>query len=397
MFETPFHARTAPLCESHQWRSWAGYLAAGRYEPAGHDREYYAIRNSAGLIDVSPLYKYEISGPDAARLVDRVITRRVDKCAVGQVLYTPWCDEDGKVIDDGTVQRLAADRFRITAADPNLRWFQDVGYGLDASVRDISTAVAGLALQGPLSRAILQEAVAGIELDTLGYFRLAQGTVGGAPLVVSRTGYTGDLGYELWIEAAQAETLWDRLMAVGGRYGLLPAGILALDVARVEAGLLLIEVDYVSSRHAVLESQKSSPYELGLGWAVQLDGADFIGKRALQREQRMGSAEWGFVGLLLDWEALEALYGRFDLPPQVAGAASRSARPVYRNGRHVGQMTSHTFSPILKQYVGIGTVYRDFARIGTQLDVEVTVEFERHSVPATVVKTPFFAPARKKK
>lgn len=397
MFKTPFHTRTAPLCESHQWRSWAGYLVAGRYELAGHEREYYAIRNSAGLIDVSPLYKYEISGSGAERLVDRVVTRNVTRCHVGQVLYTPWCDEDGKVIDDGTVQRLAADRFRITAADPNLRWFQDVGYGLNATVRDISTDVAGLALQGPLSRAILQEAVAGIDFDALGYFRLAQGTVGGAPLVVSRTGYTGDLGYELWIEAAQAEALWDRLMAVGGRYGLLPAGILALDVARVEAGLLLIEVDYVSSRHAVLESQKSSPYELGLGWAVQLDGADFIGKRALQREQRTGSAEWGFVGLLLDWEALEALHGRFDLPPQVAGAASRSARPVYRNGRHVGQMTSHTFSPILKQYVGIGTVYRDCARIGTQLDVEVTVEFERHTVPATVVRTPFFAPARKKK
>lgn len=396
MFETPLHARTAALCESHQWRSWAGYLAASRYEPASHEREYYAIRNSAGLLDVSPLYKYEISGPQAERLVDRVMTRNVAKCRVGQVLYTPWCDEDGRVIDDGTVQRLAADRFRVTAADPNLRWFQDVGYGLDAEVRDVSRALAALALQGPNSRAILREVVGGVDFDALGYFRLAQGTVDGAPLVVSRTGYTGDLGYELWIDAAQGEMLWDRIMNVGWRYGLLPAGILALDVARVEAGLLLIEVDYISSRHAVIESQKSSPYELGLGWAVALDGADFIGKRALQTEKEAGASEWGFVGLRLDWEALEGLYGRFDLPPQVAGPASREARPVYKNGRHVGQMTSHTFSPILKQYVGIGTVYTPLAKIGTQLDVEVTVEFERHSVPATVVKTPFFEPARKR-
>ncbi|RMD48035.1 MAG: aminomethyl transferase family protein [Candidatus Thermofonsia bacterium] len=395
MLPTPFHTRTAAVCESHQWRNWAGYLAAGVYEPT-HEREYFAVRNSAALIDVSPLFKYEVSGPDAERLVDRVVTRNVAKCRVGQVFYTPWCDEDGKVIDDGTVQRLDKNLFRVTAADPNLRWFQDVGFGLDAEVRDVSSQLAALALQGPNSRAILKEAVSDIDFDALNYFWLAQGHVDQHPVTVTRTGYTGDLGYELWIAAEHAELLWDRLTAVGWRYGLLPAGILALDVARIEAGLIMIAVDYVSSRHAVIPSQKSSPFEIGLGWAVSLNGADFIGKRVLQLEKQKGSP-WAFVGLHLDWVALEQLFGRFDLPPKVAGPASRDARPVYVNGRHIGQMTSHTFSPILKQYIGIGTVRTPYAAIGTKVEVEVTVEYERHTVPAVVVKTPFYNPAHKRR
>ncbi|MFQ5613879.1 MAG: aminomethyltransferase family protein [Anaerolineae bacterium] len=391
---TPFHSRTSPLCESYEWRNWSGYLAAALYEPS-HEREYYAIRNSAALIDISPLFKYEISGPDAPRLVDRIMTRDISQCRVGQVMYSPWCDERGQVIDDGTIARLEENRFRITAADPNLRWFQDVGYGLRAQVVNVSQDLAALALQGPKSRAILREVVAGVDVDRLKYFRLAQGTVDGFPVTITRTGYTGDLGYELWTAPERAGRLWDCLFERGRDYGLLPAGLVALDVARIEAGLLLIEVDYISAHKAVIEAQKSSPYKIGLGWTVKLDAGDFVGRRALAAEKERGS-EWAFVGLQADWEALERLYAEFDLPPQVAGRASRDAVPVYKYGGQIGQATSHTFSPILKQYIGLGTVLSRHARIGEQVEMEVTVEYTRRRVPATVVRTPFFDPERKR-
>jgi len=391
---TPFHARTAALCESHDWREWAGYLAASVYEPS-HEREYYAIRNSVALIDVSPLFKYEISGPDAARAVDRILPRDVTGCRVGQVLYSPWCDEEGKVIDDGTIARLEEDVFRITAAGRNLRWFQDVAYGFDAVVEDVSQTLAALSLQGPNSRAILNEVVTGMEVNGLGYFRLARGAVDGAPLTVTRTGYTGDLGYELWVRPEQAERLWDRLMEAGRAYGLLPAGMVALDIARIEAGLLLIEVDYISAHHARTEAQKSSPFELGLGWTVALDAGPFVGRRALREEKARGSP-WALVGLRVKWEDLERLYAEENLPPAVAGRASRTAVPVYRGGRQIGQATSHTFSPIVKQYVALATVEADHAVLGTAVEIEVTVEYQRKLARATVEKLPFFEPGRKR-
>ncbi len=394
---TPFHTRTSAVCDSYEWRNWSGYLAAGIYEMS-HDREYYAIRNSAALIDVTPLFKYEVTGPDAARLVDRVITRDVTRQKIGQVYYTPWCDAHGKVIDDGTVSRLDTNHFRITSADPSGRWFQDVGYGLNAQVVNVSDDLAALAIQGPRSRAILQEVVSGIDFAKLPYFHLAHGTVDDFPITITRTGYTGDLGYELWVRPDYAESLWDRLMERGAGHGILPAGIIALDIARIEAGLIMIAVDYVSSQHAIIESQKSSPYEIGLGWAVSPRKGDFIGRRALVEEREKGST-WGFVGVQYDWAALEQLFAEEDLPPHVAGRASRSAVPVYESGNkghHIGQITSHTFAPILKQYVGIGTLLNPHARIGDRVDVEVTVEFKRKLCPATIVPTPFFDPPRKK-
>lgn len=391
---TPFHSRTSTLCESHEWRTWSGYLAAATYEPS-HEREYFAIRNSAALIDVSPLFKYEITGPDAERAVDRIITRDVSRCRVGQVLYSPWCDEEGQVIDDGAIVRLDHDRFRITAADPNLRWFQDVTYGFNVQVTDVSQDLAALSIQGPLSRDILKEVIAGIDFDRLRYFRLAPGQVGDIPITVTRTGYTGDLGYELWLRPEYAGQLWDCLMERGSAYGLLPAGMVALDIARIEAGLLLIEVDYTSAHKARIEEQKSSPYELGLGWTVALNSAEFIGRSALRTEKYRGS-KWTFVGLEVDWTDLERLFAAVDLPPQVAGRASRLAVPIYKNGRQIGQATSQTFSPILKKYIAIGTILSEHATVGARVDIEVTVEYTRETAKATLVKPPFFNPKRKR-
>jgi aminomethyltransferase len=391
---SPLHSRTASLCITQEWRDWSGYLAAITYQPS-HEVEYYAVRNAAGLLDVSPLYKYEVTGPDAERLVNRVMTRDISKCRVGQVMYTPWCDEEGKVIDDGTVSRLGKQHFRLTAADPSLRWFQDVGYGMDVEVRDVSTKLAALALQGMNSRVILQHVFPKAKLDTLRYYYLLQTEFEGQPLTITRTGYTGDLGYELWIAPELAPALWDKLMDAGKGYGIMPLGLAALDILRVEAGLLLIEVDYTSTLHARIPEQKSSPYEIGLGWAVDLDKDDFIGQRALRAEHKHGTPR-SFVGLEVDWHDLEHLYGAANLPPQVAGRASRIAVPLYANGKHIGQATSMVFSPIQKKYIALGTVQSAYAQPGQRIEFEVTVEYVRVRAKATVTKLPFFNPERKK-
>src|SRR5690348_8552006 len=253
---SPFHERTAALNRKLAWGDWAGYHSAAAYADH-HDIEYNAIRQSAALIDVSPLFKYIVSGPDAVRLIDRVITRDATRLAVGQVLYTPWCDERGKVIDDGTVARLDETTFRWTAADPCYRWIRMNAAGLDVEVTDVTESVGALALQGPRARAVL-EAATGADWTHVGYFRRRAATVAGIEVDVTRTGYTGDLGYELWVDAAQAPALWDALIAAGDDHRLRPCGIRAMDVARVEAGLILIEVDYTSARTALTPEHEYS-------------------------------------------------------------------------------------------------------------------------------------------
>ena len=389
---TALHARTFALCESLNFRDWSGYYAVSAYE-AHHEHEYNAIRNASALIDVSPLFKYMIRGRDAVKLVDRVITRDAGKLAVGQVYYTPWCDERGKVIDDGTVTRVGERAFRWTAADPSLRWFTQNAIGLDVQIEDISEQVAALALQGPTSGRLL-DAVADADIRTLKYFRMTRGTIAGVPVDISRTGYTGDLGFEIWMPWDRAIEVWDALMTGGRPFDIHPAGMLALDVARVEAGLLLIDVDFNSSKKALIESQKYSPFEMGLGRLVQLDTRPFVGRPALVEEQRRGAARQ-IVGLEISWPAVEVLYDELGLAPQLAAAASRVAVPVYKNGRQVGRATTTTWSPVLKKLIALATVSAPCFADGTALEFEVTVEAVRHRVPATVVKTPFFNPKRK--
>jgi aminomethyltransferase len=392
---TPFHPRTAPLCEAQNWRRWAGYLAASSYELT-HDREYYAIRNSAALLDVSPLFKYHIEGPDAARLLDRIVTRNVGKAAVGQVLYTTWCDGDGKVIDDGTISRLDEQLYRMTAADPNYRWLGDNARGLTVSIDDVSDRIAALALQGPNARVILERA-GDCDLSALRYFRLTTATIRGVPVTISRTGYTGDLGYEIWMDAPHAVAVWDTLIEVGTPYGITPAGMLALDVARIEAGLLLLDVDYVSSRKALIEAQKSTPYELSLEWTVSLDKPSFNGHRAIRAEVARGP-DWKFVGIVVDWESMESLYHEMGLAPRLPTQAWRTSVPLYEpnSGQQAGYASSGCWSPLLKRYIALAHLESRYAEEGNELRMEITVEHRRKRAKATVAKLPFFNPERKR-
>ena len=389
---TAVHSRTFPLCASLNYREWAGYFAVSSYEEH-HEHEYNAIRNAAALIDVSPLFKYLVTGPDAAKFVDRLITRDVSKMSVGQVFYTPWCDERGHVIDDGTVTRLGETRFRWTAADPNLRWFTQNAAGLQVNVADISEEVAALALQGPTSARLLR-AVSTADIDRLKYFRVTSGSIGGVTVEISRTGYTGDLGYEIWIPAGSAVQVWDALMDGGKPFDIKPAGMLALDVARVEAGLLLIEVDFFSSKKALTDLQRYTPFEMGLGRLVSLDKGRFVGQQALRREHSTGPRRQ-VVGLQIDWPSVERIYDKAGLAPAVGATASRTPVPVYRGSKQVGKATTTTWSPVLKKMIALATIDRPHYADGTTLDLELTVEAVRHRVPARVAATPFFNPPRK--
>lgn len=384
---TAFHARTLPLAGTLSFRDWAGFFAPSVYE-AHHEHEYNAIRNGCALIDISPLFKYHLTGPDAGRLVDRVITRDASKLAVGQVFYTPWCDDDGRVIDDGTVTRLGPERFRWTAADPNFRWLRQHAVGLRVEVEDVSERVAALALQGPTSARLLA-AVSDLPIATLKYFRAAAGVIAGVPVEVTRTGYTGDLGYEVWMPWDRALDVWDALVAAGRAHALRPAGMLALDVARAEAGLLLTDVDFHSSRKASIDAQMYSPYELGLGRLVALDkAAPFVGRDALRREHAAGHRRQ-IVGLDVRWSDVEAIYQRVGLPPTAPAAASRVAVPVYRERRQVGKATTTAWSPTLKRLIALATIDRPHFAVGTELQIEITVEATRYTAAATVVPTPF--------
>jgi len=390
---SPFHPRTAPLVRAQTWRRWAGYQMASAYDPHP-DREYAAIRNAAALIDVSPLYKYRLSGRDAARLLDRMITHDMTKLQVGQVYYTPWCDAHGKVIDDGTVSRLDEGAFRLTSADSSLRWLHLNAVGLEATIEDVSERVATLALQGPLSRAIL-ERVAPAEIARLKYFRLAETKIDRIPVTISRTGYTGDLGYEIWVDAGDGLALWDALMAAGTPFGLTPAGVWALDVARIEAGLIMLDVDYHSAHHALIEGQKSSPFEINLGWAVSATKGPFNGRRALAAERSRGP-QWGFVGLEIDWVSFERLFAAHHLPPHVSNVAWRTSSPVYRDGDQVGYASSGCWSPLLKKSLALAHLRSPHFEPGTPVEIEITVEHQRRRANAVVRKLPFYDPERKK-
>lgn len=390
---TPFHDRTESLCQSYDWRQWSGYLTVSSYADFVQP-EYAAIRNSAALIDVSPLYKYEVSGRDATALVNHVITQDAAAMDVGRVVYTPWCDPDGAVRQEGTVFRVGEDSYMVAAAEPAYEWIRRSSVGFDVTLRDRSTELAALSLQGPHSRDLLAD-LCGDGIRELGFFRFTEARIGNAAVGISRTGYTGDLGYELWIGSEHALEVWDALMEAGRKWQLTPCGMLAMDISRVEAGFILIGVDYTSAEHAHVESDRYDPYELGLGWTVKLDkGCNFVGRKALRAARERGPSR-KVVGLRIDWDPLEDVYMAEQLMPDLPMTVCRESVPVYSTeGLQTGRASSRVWSKLLKKYLAIATVEASQAEPGNRVEMEVTVNSRRARVPATVVDGPFFRPER---
>ncbi len=393
--KSPFFERTSALCNSMQWKEWAGYYAVSSYETI-HDIEYFAFRNAAGLLDVTPLYKYLVKGRDAATFLSRIMVRDITKLKVGRVAYCCWCTDEGKVIDDGTVMRRDEDLFFVTSADPCFSWFSRFLRGYDVTLEDVSTKNAGLALQGPTSRDILSQVV-GESILGLRYFGTAEFSLDNYQVFISRTGYTGDLGYEIWVDNQNALKLWDSIMEAGRDYDLRPAGLNALDITRIEAGLILKDVDYYNALHVLIDDRKSSPFEISLDWTVNLDRIPFIGQKALKAEKAAGS-EWAVVGLDINWPEVESLYAKYDLPPEIDTHAWRSSIPLYADKtkrKQIGYATSGTWSPLLKKNIALATIQSDYSTIGKEIQIEATVEHVRHTVTASVHRPQFFNPERK--
>ena len=392
--KSPFHARIAPLCTSYGWKHWSGYAAVTHFGET-HLSEYWAFREACAVTDITPLFKYEVEGKDAARLLSRMLTRSLDGLRVGRVAYACWCDTRGKVIDDGTVSRLGEERFFVTAAEPTLSWMSRLSRGLHVAIADVSERIAALSLQGPTSRDVLRHC-SDANLDALKFFGTANAKLEGVEVRISRTGYTGDLGYELWCDARDALRLWDALVGAGRAHGIEPAGIEALDMVRIEAGFIMLGVDYFSAPRVTIDARRSTPYEIGLDWCVELDRPGFLGQDALRAEAARGPA-WKLVGVEADWRELEDLYASYDLPPGLAPAASRVTVPLYAGGKFVGQVTSSVWSPLLKRHLGLASVKAPHAALGSRLELEYTVLHERRTVGATVVERPFFDPERKRR
>ncbi len=391
---SPFHERVASHCTSYAWKDWAGYYAVSHYGET-HLPEYWAFREACALTDITPLFKYVVRGRDAMRLLSRMAVRGFADLAVGRVAYTCWCDTNGKVIDDGTISRLAEDQFFVTAAEPTLSWMSRLGRGFDVELADVSEQTGALSLQGPTSREVLRQC-SDADLDRLRFFQTIGAKLDGMEVQISRTGYSGDLGYELWCDARDALRVWDALVAVGRDYGIEPAGIEALDMVRIEAGFIMLGVDYYSAPRVTIDARRSSPYEIGLDRLVKLDREPFIGQEVLRAEAARG-AEWRLVGLEADWLALERLYEGYGLPPGLAPAACRDGVPLYSKGEFVGQATSTVWSPLLKRYIGLASVKARYAALGSKLELEHTALYERRTVGASVVERPFFEPDRKRK
>ena len=294
--KTPFHERTSELNGTGLWQHWSGHLAANRYQ-ASDKFEYFAVRNAAGIFDTSPLYKYRIAGRDSERFLSGMLARDIRACPPGQAQYTTWLDERGFVMEDGVIQHRGPDEFLLTSAEPNYAWFADRVGRLAVTMEEVSLDIGALAIQGPRSRGLLAPLVPAVA--RLPFFGLTTGSIGGRPVTVSRTGYTGDLGYEVWVEAADALTVWDALWEAVDGHGVLPYGLAALYMLRIEAGLLLLAVDFDSTRFAFNDAHRSTPLELGWAWmfkGLENDDRPFIGRGALERERAEKTSRWRMVG-----------------------------------------------------------------------------------------------------
>ncbi len=394
--QTPFHPRTAEANQTGLWSHWSGYLATDRYH-SSDKFEYFAIRNSAGVIDTSPLYKYRIYGRDAERFLAGVLTRDIRKCRPGQAQYTAWSDDDGWVLEDGVILRLSDDEFLLTVAEPNMAYLTGLVGSMSVAVEDLSAAMGALALQGPYSREIMAKLAP--EVEGIGYFHLTPAKIGDASVTVSRTGYTGDLGYEIWVEADDCLDVWDRLFEVAAPYGVIPAGQTALLISRIEAGLILIDVDFHSARYAWNDEQRATALELNMGWMLR-DLADndraFIGRRAIEREIAEKTSRWKTVGITVDWEDWNRVYDERGLIPPKDHTPEHGGMMLYDERiERIGWTPSFVYSPIMQRHIGIARLRPDHAKLGTRVGLEVTIDHRYDVVAAEVTRMPFYNPSRK--
>ncbi|MCI0425046.1 MAG: aminomethyltransferase family protein [Actinobacteria bacterium] len=394
--ETPFHPRTAVANQTGLWSHWSGYLAADRYQMSDKF-EYFAIRNSAGVIDTSPLYKYRIHGADAERFLSGVLIRDIRKCRPGQAHYTAWCNHDGWVMEDGVIFRHTEDEFLLTAAEPNQAYLEDLRGPMRVIIEDVSDEYGALALQGPYAREVLSKLAP--EMETIGYFHLTPAKIGRVPVTISRTGYTGDLGYEIWVERDDALEIWDRLFETAAPYGVIPAGQTALLITRIEAGLILIDVDFYSARYSWNDDQRATPLELNMGWMLrdlESDDRAFIGRRAIEREKAEGTSRWRTVGIMADWEDWDRAYNARGLVPPKDHTPEHGGMMIYdEKVRQIGWTPSFVYSPVLQHHIGIARIRPDHAKVGTKVGLEVTIDHRYEMVGSVVTRLPFYNPPRK--
>jgi aminomethyltransferase len=393
---TPFHERTSALNGTGLWNHWAGHLAANRYQ-VSDKFEYFAVRNAAGIFDTSPLYKYRIAGADAERFLSGILARDIRGCPAGHAQYTTWLDERGFVLEDGVVQHRSTDEYLLTSAEPNHAYLADRIGRLRVTLEDVSLDIGALALQGPRSRDLLARLVPAVR--DVPFFGIATGSIGGKPVTISRTGYTGDLGYEIWVATPDALAVWDALWDAVDGHGVLPYGLAALRMLRIEAGLLLLAVDFDSSRFAFNDAHRSTPIELGWSWmfkGLADDDRPFIGRTALLREIREKTSRWRMTGLVVDWEDYERVYTTAGLIPPKDHTPVHEDWMVYDDERQrVGYATSFMYSPVLQRHIALARVRPDLAKVGTRVFLEFTVDHHYQQVAAHVARTPLFNPERK--
>jgi len=392
--KTPFYERTNALNKTGLWDHWAGYLSAAKYH-LSEKFEYFVVRNGAGVYDTSPLYKYSIRGRGAEKFLSGVLARDIRKCRSGRAQYTIWCDDDGYVIEDGVINRLSDTEFMLTAAEPNLAYFRAlIGFD-EVEIEDVSDSVASFAFQGPLSREILS--AISPDVDQLDYFQLTETKIGRVPVTVSRTGFTGDLGYEIWSPADDALQVWDAVFEAGEGYGVVPFGETALLMTRIEAGLLLLDADFSSSRYAWTDADKSTPLELGFGWmfrSIESESRPFIGREAIRSELANGSRR-RLVGLVLDWQSWDDVYGRAGHVPPKDHTPLAEETMLYNDDEPVGFATSWMYSPMMQRQIAIAHLRPELATVGSEVTFEVTIDHHLDYVKANVTRMPFYNPPHK--
>ena len=378
LLETPFHQKTREKCYAHDWHRWAGFKVARQYTTA--EFEYTAMRNTAGVVDISPMHKYSVKGKDAKKFINKLITRDIKNILPNQVVYGLWCNEDGFVVDDGTIFCLDENHFRIFCAERNLNWFKDTGIGYEVVIEDISNLIAALAFQGPLSCKILHLLNAN-NIENLKPFCFDKFTINNQEIIISRTGFSGDLGYELWCNPAQAHDIWEALFSFNRDYKILAAGMNALEMVRIEAGFIQVNADFMSAEQALRPNRMRTPYELGLGWIVNLNKEYFTGKNALIKQKNKG-IEKKLIGL------------------DVQGDKPAVGSVIYdESKKEIGIVTAAMWSPSLKSNIALAYVNKNFMKIGSTVYAEIyhpeELEYKKIWAKCTVVKKQFFNPNRR--